>query len=81
MSRWLETLSPSICAGAVELEKLTLRRDALRKLKLPVEVKSGIYEEGWGTTVPCIFLLPFVFSANGMLRSDAWYGNMKACDK
>ena len=27
--------------GAVELEKLTLKKDALRKLKLPVEVKAG----------------------------------------
>ena len=28
-------------SGAVELEKLTLKKDALRKLKLPIEVKAG----------------------------------------
>ncbi len=27
--------------GAVELEKLTLKKDALHKLKLPIEVKAG----------------------------------------
>lgn len=29
--------------GAVELEKLPLKKDALRKLKLPFDIKSG----GW----------------------------------
>ena len=29
------------CLGAVELEKLPLKKDALKKLKLPIEVKSG----------------------------------------
>ena len=29
------------CAGAVELEKLPLKKDALRKLKLPFDIKSG----------------------------------------
>jgi len=28
-------------AGAVELEKLPLKKDALRKLQLPFDVKSG----------------------------------------
>lgn len=31
--------------GAVELEKLPLKKDALRKLKLPFDIKSG----GWGS--------------------------------
>ncbi len=29
--------------GAVELEKLPLKKDALKKLKLPVDIKSGEY--------------------------------------
>lgn len=28
-------------SGAVELEKLPLKKDALKKLKLPVDIKSG----------------------------------------
>ena len=28
-------------SGAVELEKLTLKRDALKKLRLPIEIKAG----------------------------------------
>ena len=27
--------------GAVELEKLPLKKDALKKLKLPIDIKSG----------------------------------------
>ena len=30
-----------VSAGAVELEKLPLKRDALKKLKLPIDIKSG----------------------------------------
>ena len=30
-----------LSAGAVELEKLPLKKDALKKLKLPFDVKSG----------------------------------------
>lgn len=37
----MERILPLFTAGAVELEKLPLKRDALKKLKLPVEVKSG----------------------------------------
>lgn len=29
------------CAGAVELEKLVLKKDALHKLRLPIEVRAG----------------------------------------
>ena len=32
-----------ICIGAVELEKLTLKKDAFRKLRLPIEIKAGEY--------------------------------------
>ena len=31
----------SFLSGAVELEKLPLKKDALKKLKLPVDIKSG----------------------------------------
>ena len=31
----------TVSLGAVELEKLPLKKDALKKLNLPVEVKSG----------------------------------------
>lgn len=31
-----------LCLGAVELEKLPLKKDALRKLKLPFDIKSGL---------------------------------------
>lgn len=30
-----------LCTGAVELEKLTLKRDALKKLRLPIEIRAG----------------------------------------
>lgn len=35
------TGSRFLCAGAVELEKLPLKKDALKKLKLPIDIKSG----------------------------------------
>ena len=34
-------LKDTVSLGAVELEKLPLKKDALKKLNLPVEVKSG----------------------------------------
>ena len=40
-------------SGAVELEKLTLKKDALRKLKLPIEVKAG---EKVGSGILCVYI-------------------------
>ena len=37
----LLTLPATHFSGAVELEKLPLKKDALKKLKLPVDIKSG----------------------------------------
>lgn len=33
----------SVCIGAVELENLPLKKDALKELELPFEVKAGLY--------------------------------------
>lgn len=42
---WITSLLTLSChsslSGAVELEKLPLKKDALKKLKLPVDIKSG----------------------------------------
>lgn len=32
-----------LCIGAVELENLPLKKDALKELELPFEVKAGLY--------------------------------------
>lgn len=32
-----------LCVGAVELENLPLKTDALKELELPFEVKAGLY--------------------------------------
>lgn len=44
--------------GAVELENLPLKKDALKELELPFEVKAGMWnqrrEEDWGSR--CISL-------------------------
>lgn len=32
-----------LCVGAVELENLPLKKDALKELELPFEVKAGLY--------------------------------------
>ena len=45
-----------ICIGAVELEKLTLKKDAFRKLRLPIEIKAGEYI----TVTIIIVLLPSI---------------------